>query len=570
MSIDSQGGVADERWRVRLQQPADSAFASTFDAGEAVARLAAPPVARRAEDGAGLASGAWLYRLRLAPGESREISFVAPLDGDLSADLTALDPVAAQAEVAAGWHRRLDAVGFNVPASGQRTVQSLRTALANMLISRSGPRLQPGTRSYARAWIRDGAMIGEALLRMGRADVASDFVRWYASFQFEDGKVPCCVDDRGADPVPENDSHGELLFAIAEAYRYTGDRALLETTWPNVVKAVGYMDQLRASERTDANRALDPAFYGMMPASISHEGYSAKAMHSYWDDFWALRGYKDAVQIARWLGHDREAAAFSGSRDQFAADLKASLAHATSSKRLDFIPGSAELGDFDPTSTTIALAPADAHDLLPGDLLQHSFDRYWRESQSRADGTRAWKDYTPYELRTIGSFVRLGQPERAKAMLDFFLAGQQPAGWNQWAEVVSSTPRKPFFVGDLPHAWVASDYVRSVLDMFAYVRERDDAIVIGAGIPLDWLDGDGVAVSNLRVPGGSLAYRLRRADGKITLDLPADARRPPAALVLQLPRVDVAAARIDDKPARWRDGELRLPKGVLRVELDLK
>ncbi|MGO4781813.1 hypothetical protein AB4084_40635, partial [Lysobacter sp. 2RAB21] len=80
-------------------------------------------------------------------------------------------------------------------------------------------------------------------------------------------------------------------------YRYTHDRALLESMWPHVEGAMRYMDGLRQSERTAANRERDPAFYGMMPASISHEGYSAKPMHSYWDNFWALRGYKDAVEI---------------------------------------------------------------------------------------------------------------------------------------------------------------------------------------------------------------------------------------------------------------------------------
>ena len=54
--------------------------------------------------------------------------------------------------------------------------------------------------------------------------------------------MPCCVDDRGADPVPENDSHGELIFNIAELYRYTGDRALLEAMWPHVEGAVAYME----------------------------------------------------------------------------------------------------------------------------------------------------------------------------------------------------------------------------------------------------------------------------------------------------------------------------------------
>src|SRR3546814_8327285 len=77
--------------------------------------------------------------------------------------------------------------------------------------------------------------------------------------------------------------------------------------WPHVLGAFEYMEKLRLSERTEENRALNPAFYGLMPASISHEGYSAKPMHSYWDDFWALRGYKDAVEVTKVLGKDDEA-----------------------------------------------------------------------------------------------------------------------------------------------------------------------------------------------------------------------------------------------------------------------
>jgi hypothetical protein len=86
-------------------------------------------------------------------------------------------------------------------------------------------------------------------------------------------------------------------------------------------------------------------------------------------------------------------------------------------------------------------------------------------------GRRAWRDYTPYELRTVGALVRLGQPDRAHAMLDFFFKDQRPRGWNQWAEVVLPDPREPRFLGDMPHAWVSSDYIRSALDLFAFDRE---------------------------------------------------------------------------------------------------
>jgi hypothetical protein len=443
--VDHARIVVDGKPRVALLRAPDAAFATPFDSGMAVGHLAAQtvPTESQVHDATGLASGAVLYRMRLQPHESREIAWAAPLSGGFG-DSTGIVPQAAQEAVAQAWREKLDKVRIQVPASGQRIVDTLRTALAHMLISRNGPRLQPGTRSYARAWIRDGAMIAEGLLRLGREDVAEAFLRWYAPYQFETGKVPCCVDDRGSDPVPENDSQGELVHAVAELYRYTGNRELLESMWPHVVAAVDYMDQLRRSERTQANRAVNPAFYGLMPASISHEGYSAKPMHSYWDDFWALRGYKDAVEIARWLDKPEQARRFGASRDQFRDDLYASIATATKQRGIDFIPGSAELGDFDATSTTIALAPGGEQARLPEPLLHNTFERYWKEFVERRDGRREWKDYTPYELRTIGSCVRLGWRERAHEALDFFFDDRQPRAWNQWAEVVSHAPRKRF------------------------------------------------------------------------------------------------------------------------------
>jgi hypothetical protein len=570
MAGSIHAGVIAPDWTLHLLDRADDASGFTLDMGGLNAiPFGTWPLRRTAsfavDDASGFAGAAWRYRLRLAPGEAREIGWWSPLGESRSADV-AIDPTSYPG-LASQWHGKLDAVQFKVPAQGQRMIETLRYALATMLISRTGSRLQPGTRSYARAWIRDGAMIDEALLRLGREDVAREFVDWYAPYQFKDGKVPCCVDDRGSDPVPENDSHGELIYAIAEVYRYTKDRAWLEKQWPHVAGAVAYMEQLRESERTPTWRTKNPAFFGLMPASISHEGYSAKPMHSYWDDFWALRGYKDAVRIAQWLGKTEEATRIAAARDQFSDDLRNSLELVTSSKSLDFIPGSAELGDFDPTSTTIALAPADAAALLPSGLLLKSFERYWNESQARANGKRAWKDYTPYELRTVGTFVRLGQPERAHAMLDFFFKGQQPAGWRQWAEVVSGTPRKPFFLGDLPHAWVASDYVRSVLDLFAY--ERGERLVLAGGLPLDWLDGEGVSVDGLRTPYGTLGYTLSREGNRLRLELRGDAA-PPGGFVWALPHRRLRDSRIDGHHATAEHDELEIARAPAVVEVELE
>src|SRR4029079_14490514 len=151
----------------------------------------------------------------------------------------------------------------------------VRANLAYILINRDGPGLQPGSRSYERSWIRGGALTSTALLRLGHYAEVRDFIDWYSKFQFDNGKVPCCVDSRGADPVPENDSHGELIYLVAEYYRHTCDRAVLERRWSNVARAFAFMDSLRQSRMTPEYRTGDKrAFYGLLPQSISHEGYS--------------------------------------------------------------------------------------------------------------------------------------------------------------------------------------------------------------------------------------------------------------------------------------------------------
>ena len=551
--LNAPGGVSEIRdlaWdgarlsvngepRVFPLQAPDRVGAGSFDSGFMPAQLGAPAwaPARSAHDEFGYASAALAYRVTLAPHGSATVGLVVPLSGAaMKPDLEGLSPRAwmgrQEKGVAAAWRAKLNRVALRVPAAGKPLADTLRSSLAHILVSRDGPMLRPGTRSYARSWIRDGAMMSEGLLRLGHAGAAADYLRWYAKFQFPGGKVPCCVDARGADPVPENDSHGELIFLAAELYRYTRDRAALEAMWPRVEAAARYMEELRQSERTEGNRVPGRRrYYGLLPASISHEGYSEKPMHSYWDDFWALVGYEDAVAIASWLGKGEAMKRLALQRDEFRGDLYASLAAAIAAHGIDYLPGSAELGDFDPTSTTIALAPGREQARLPEPMLHATFERYWSEFVERRDGARTWDAYTPYEIRAVGTFVRLGWRARAIQLMDAFMADRRPAAWNQWAEVVGRDARKPRFVGDMPHGWIASDFIRSALDLFAYERERDHALVVGAGVPLSWLDGSGVSVKNLRTPYGMLGYTLRRRDERVVLHVARGSALPPGGVV---------------------------------------
>ncbi|HKE95890.1 MAG TPA: discoidin domain-containing protein, partial [Povalibacter sp.] len=200
-------------------------IAFPFDADTPCEWLTSTRSASTVHDETGFASGAMLYDLSLAPGEAREVVIDLPQHADSTRPAAPLQASAA-GDVAAQWREKLNRVQLELPPEVQAGYDTLRTALAHVLINRDGPGIQPGSRSYERSWIRDGAMTSEMLLRMGHADEAREFLLWYADYQFANGKVPCCVDVRGADPVPENDSNGEFLFLVGELYRYTGDREL--------------------------------------------------------------------------------------------------------------------------------------------------------------------------------------------------------------------------------------------------------------------------------------------------------------------------------------------------------
>jgi hypothetical protein len=551
--LNAPGGVAPIRdivWKdraltvngVRTVTPSPaptSVTAFPFDSGPLVGLLADAHWRGddHVHDAFGYASAALRYPLTLAAGGASTIAVLTPLKGAATASPLAAASGAAiareQDKVAAAWRRQLDKVVLKVPASAQPLVDTMRTAFAHLLVTRDGAVLRPGTRAYARSWIRDGTMIAESLMRLGRADAAAEYLRWYATHQFADGKIPCCVDERGADPVPEHDSVGEFVFLVDETFRYTGDRALLAQMWPRVRAAMAYLDGLRTSEAKSTDS--QPALRGLLPASISHEGYAAKPMHSYWDNFWAVKGYASAIRIAVALGDTAQADLWRRDADAFARDVAASLVVSASQHRIDYLPGAAELGDFDPASSTIAFAPAGDLRAVPRHLVAPTFERYWREFLDRRDGRKSWEDYTPYELRNVGTFVRLGWRARVQELLAFFMADRRPAGWNQWAEVVGRDARKPRFVGDMPHAWIASDYIRAVLDMFAYERYDDQSLVIAAGIPAAWLEGKGIAVQGLHTPYGRLGYSVRAAKGRLVLHVDNGIRLPPGGIVFAGP-----------------------------------
>ena len=525
--------VVDDK--VVLPQKNYDAFgANTFDEGNIVdlIRKGKIPQNKSVFDQSGLANGVIKYSFHLGPGEHTGFFVVVPFYGKTSTD-EKLSPEYVREEsnkATEFWKTEVGHIRFNLPESANRIVNTYKSNLVYILINRDKAGIQPGSRSYERSWIRDGALTSSALLKSGIVKEVKDFIDWYTGYQYENGKVPCVVDSRGPDPVPENDSHGEMIYLIREYFNFTKDTAFLRSKNKNVLKAVEYIESLIAQRSTDHYKYGNDsvrACYGLVPESISHEGYSAKPMHSYWDDFFTMKGLKDAAEIQKILGEKESYERIKKIRDTFKENLYNSLELAMKTRKIDYIPGCVELGDFDATSTTIALTPCNELNNLPKPQVYNTFDKYYEFFKNRRDGKTDWINYTPYENRLIGSFILLDQPERAHQLIAFFLHDQRPQEWNQWAEVVWKDYRIPRYIGDMPHTWVGSDFINAIRSMFVYENEYDQSLVLASALYQDWIDSPGgMSVENLPTYYGEISYSIKKDKNKYVFSVFGNVKLP--------------------------------------------
>ncbi|HKA13823.1 MAG TPA: hypothetical protein VKH41_02295 [Myxococcota bacterium] len=528
-----------------LARPDRSGFADGDMSGP-LERFAVPK-AREAHSADGFCGGVLAWRMALAPHAAREVhvrvalragvgAIAAPADG--GARLVADE----LADAVANWRAQLGGVELELPSAGQDVQRTLRTALAHILVNRDGPRLQSGSRNYERSWIRDGALSSAALVEFGRADDARAFLAWYAGFQLENGAMPCCVDARGADPTPEHDSIGAFAYALGAYARHTRDAAFVRSLWPRVRRAVGRLEELRSQQLDPRWRSeLGGAAFGILPESISHEGYAKRAVHSYWDDSFARQGLRDAIFLAALVGDAESARAWTALRDAFESDLLASYAAALVLRGIAYLPGSIELGDFDPTATAVAFELGGELRDLPETALRATFERYRAEMAERQRGVMKREAFAPYEMRIANALIRIGERDAAWDVLALNLAGRRPAqfdrGWNQWPEIVWTDAERGQWLGDLPHSWVAATFLHAVRTALVYERTSDQALVLAAGVPARWLaTGERLRVARLPTWWGPLDYELRRtASGALHARIGGGLSPPPGGVVLAPP-----------------------------------
>lgn len=527
-------GMQVNQRQLAVTPQADACGVSAFEEGGVIAFLSGGEMPARSEvdDASGLASGIMAWNV--PPEKSMlEVTVSVPYFGEIHKLAKH-----GRGKALTAWRKTLGKVEWQVPGCAVPAFDCFRTAAAHILINRDGPAIQPGPRRYTRSWVRDCVIMGAALAKAGLPKALREFLTWYAQFQREDGFIPCVVDRDGIDWLVEHDSHGQFLWGIREVIREGGDKRFLKTMYPRVRAAANYLITLRAQRMTKEYVAGEHSkCFGLLPESASHEGYLAHPVHSYWDDFWGVRGLEAAAELADTFGQPDESNQWKREAGLFQGDLLNSIERVIADKQLAYIPGSVEWADFDPTATSNAIAMLDFAGVLPDGPLHAMLETYITDFRRKHRGEMEWKNYTAYEIRIIGAFVRLGKREEANELLAFFLSDRRPLAWNQWPEITWRDPRSPGHLGDVPHTWIAAEYLLAVASMVASEREASDSMVLASGMPWEWISSDeGFAVKKLPTRYGTLDFKIKAdASDSIHVEIGGNLRLPDGGLIIRPP-----------------------------------
>ncbi len=434
---------------------------------------------------------------------------------------------------------------------------TIQSTLAYILVNRDGPRLQPGPRNYARSWIRDGALTSSALLEMGFTQEVREFLDWFAPYQTagRQGAVlrrpPRRRPGARARQPRRVRLRGRRVLPLHARRRLSRPRCGRTSCAPSTTST-----RCGASARpTSSGRRDKQAFFGLLAGLDQPRGLLRAA---------GALVLGRLLRAARLEGRRRRSPSSSATtstpalrqapRRLSAPTLYASIARtmADHEHRLHPRLGRARRLRSDARRRSRSIPGASSANLPRAGARPHVRRVLGGIPQAASTITESWDAYTPYEVRNVGTLVRLGRTRRGAAGPR--LHDRRPAA-DRLERVgggrSGATPRGANFIGDMPHTWVGSSFIRSVRALFAYEREHDQALVLAAGIPAR------VGHATAARRGAPSADVLRRgelqlesvAPDLVRVQLSGDLRLPPGNLVLRPPlERPLQAVRVNGKP----------------------
>ena len=396
-------------------------------------------------------------------------------------------------QVTRGWAAQSGG-GLRLVLPDERMQEAVDANRRFLLVLHDGADITPGPSTYHRFWFRDAAFLLAALDRYGFHAQAAEVLASYPGRQRVDGFF--------LSQPREWDANGCALWSLAEHWRLTRDRELLDAVVGAVAKGAHWIDRKRATKRR-----RDPELYGLLPAGVSAE-HLGPFDYFYWDDFWGVAGLRSASALLAAAGEDAAAIDVQRSADSFWADVKASLGIVAARLGTDAIPAGPRrhldagvIGSLIACDPLGLLAADDPRVRATADVVRDRFtlgDAFYQAISHTGLGT--------YLTMQLAAVELAAGDRRALGRLRWLMDAATPT-WT-WPEAIH--PRLPGgCMGDGHHGWAAADFLSFVRNML--IRETGvsgQGLALCSMIPDDWW-GRGIEVHDAPTHVGKMSYAVR-------------------------------------------------------------
>lgn len=373
-----------------------------------------------------------------------------------------------------------------------------------------------GAVNYPLFWLRDGVIVLRALDLMGRHDLARMGNEALSTLLFSGGF--------GA----EADAPGEGIWALVSHARLTKDLPWLKRVFPLIERRVEIIESMTAAEKpirlVGENRIpfyIDtPGINLLCYPAVNGTIHGRMDWHTpdFFINCWAQCGLRLASEAARILAREDEAGRWAALAQKLDEAMKTELLPRYGNERDPIIT---------PYPTGALLSSLDD--------VREKFGEWYAENRLNPDGSRNPEPlWTYFEAAQIHNAILLGFREEAWTSLDGMLAPRGTFDVSAYPEgCAGGGEALPFGnggvvrgwldaqraeAGNMPHNWTSAELVNLLRDMF--VREECGCLVLGTGVPKNWLvAGARFGAENMPTDFGLVSYTATvGVQGRVELD----------------------------------------------------
>jgi hypothetical protein len=472
------------------------------------------------------------YSTLLPPGAQRRLDFKMPVvptaDPQILSDLDQTGFDAAKAQVIAYWNNILS-TGMQIELPEPKAFDTFSTNLIYDLIAidHLGPDYIQTVNKlhYHTFYLRDSADIVHSYDVTGYPQIARECLDFFAKSQKPDGNF--------LSQPQQYDGWGEAVWAYAQHYRITHDKAFAEWALPQIDRAVDWLHQARAADPLHIVPASDVRDNEYIPGHLT--GYN----------FLALDGLRLAIPMAAETNHADLAQKWQAEYDSLHQSFFKVL-DAQAAAHNGYIPpvldGQAGGYDWGNLLSVVPEPTLDSHDRRVTATLRATQAKYAEGIMTYADG-----EFLHHYLTIKNTMTETIRGDQEQALNEFYAILLHTSSTNAGFEYkIRPWGDRNFGDNLAPHGWFAAEYRTLLRTML--VREEGNQLHLLSVVSPAWIGkGKTIAVRQAPTYFGPIDFTLTQASAtQAVLRIDAHFDRAPNSIEIHLPWfMDVHRVTVD-------------------------